>query len=248
MNLTLHDIDIGKSLSLRTSNIVKSQNYEWFLSFDNQTFTALPNNDVLIPYDSQQAVFVYLQDEAGRATPVETLYLSQHTLQLPWLSRRFYDILTGMLLLTLLYAVFHYRNSLILLRNVFLWKSKPLRRLLHHESSQDCHEDKKKERANSQSDKDDEQANLDIDVVRALVSKIDKGRGRDYHQIRVAQFNQLLRERQKYLQGKEISAAIDMSENQLRFSLKTVFGNGSIKAYIPIYLDIIKEEEGYDTQ
>ncbi|MEM9101095.1 MAG: hypothetical protein AAGB12_02125 [Pseudomonadota bacterium] len=236
LNLTLNDTGMGKSLSLRTSNIVKSRDYEWFLSLDNKNFTLSPDNDVFIPRDSQQSMFVYVKNSQGESSLVKKIILSEK-FSFFNLDDRVLFFCIGMIFLAVIYTIFYYKNVFIFYYEECLQVFKRISFFKINDRSLYVHEEK-----------DDEQAVLDIDVVRDLVSKIENRKNKSYHETRIIRFNQLLREKGKYLQGKEIAAAIELNEHQIRFSLRHLFGNGSLKVYTPIYLDIIRQQEGYDTK
>ncbi|MEM9103212.1 MAG: hypothetical protein AAGB12_12905 [Pseudomonadota bacterium] len=233
MNLTLNRIDGGQLLHLRTENLVKSSDYQWFLSYDNQTFALMPDNDVFIPqHEKKTSVFIYFKNSMGWVSPVKEVTLPRNATKFLLMDIPLFYILIAIMVLTLLLGIIQYRKSFILSDKNDLAKFKGLESSIYQVRSLYSDEDVKE---------------LDIDQVRAKAQRIDNEPITDYHEARVAQLNQLLREQQRYLQGKEISAAINVSEHQVRFSLRSVFGNGSIKAYTPIYLDMIKQENSYDT-
>ncbi|MEM9103237.1 MAG: hypothetical protein AAGB12_13030 [Pseudomonadota bacterium] len=254
LNLTVKDTDLGQLLNLRTQNIIQSHQYEWFLSFDNKNFMALPNNDPFISRENQASVFVYLKDTRGQSTPVQEIALIQPSGFLS-LDTRFLYFLAGMTFLTLIYVAIRYSPALIMSyieksssapSNLLPSETVVLANHAQEVLSTDVVESSLAKNTELDDESDDEQVRLNLEAVRQFVLKDDKRQHTDYHKMRIAKFNALLREEQRYLQAKEIAAAIGLSENQIRFSLKTLFGNGSIKSYIPIYLDIVQQEESYE--
>ncbi|MEM9103515.1 MAG: hypothetical protein AAGB12_14460 [Pseudomonadota bacterium] len=114
MTFSMSDTETGKWLHLRSENILDSLHREWFLSYDNQNFSRLLHPDVLIPsHESKKSLFVYSTDQFGQNSPVKEIAFSKNT-RFSFLDSPFLYFFTGMMFLTIVFYIYHYKNSLIL--------------------------------------------------------------------------------------------------------------------------------------
>ncbi|MEM9101005.1 MAG: hypothetical protein AAGB12_01675 [Pseudomonadota bacterium] len=213
-------------LKVRSDNLMAVRDYDFFMSENNEHFYHITQmTDIFVfPEHPPANLYFYMSDKKGNRSPVKTLSLpSKSNNNYLWLT---IICVVSLLLLSLL--LFNYRKSIKFNDSI---TTKRLNKAM-------IEVDPLPQPLNEVT-----QCTLTKAMINQVATKLNRTENKNTHEYRLACLNELLNQKQKYLPGKEIAKEIGIDETKLRYSIRTIFGAGSVKDYTNLYLQL-REENG----